>query len=113
MVFCSRGVDGQEQFGVIERFNANSPYARKHGDSQEVMLGNNAFLVLQNYVESERSVLQLFRQDIAATVEEKLTESYPNLNTTRVTRAIAAWCDKKAPAQSEKEAPARSIKIRM
>ncbi len=113
MTLCSRSVDGEQQFGVIERFDLNSPYARTEGESDEIMRGNNAFLVLQNFVESERSVLDLYRKDIAATVEEKLTEMFPQLNNKRVVRAIVARCDGQVPVQAEKEAPAKSIKIRM
>jgi hypothetical protein len=113
MTLCSRSVDGEQQFGVIERFDPNSPYARTRGESDEIIRGNNAFLVLQNFVESERSVLDLYRKDIAATVEEKLTEMFPQLNNKRVVRAIVARCDGQVPVQAEKEAPAKSIKIRM
>jgi hypothetical protein len=113
ITLCSRGVDGAEQFGVIERFDPNSAYARAQGESDEIMRGNNAFLVLQNFIENERSVLDLYRKDIAATVEEKLTEMFPNLNNTRVVRAIVARCDGQVPVQAEKEASAKSVKIRM
>jgi hypothetical protein len=58
-------------------------------------------------------VLDLYRKDIAATVEEKLTEMFPNLNNTRVVRAIVARCDGQVPVQAEKEASAKSVKIRM
>ena len=113
MTLCSLGVEGKEKFGVIERFDPNSAHARVHGDSEEIMRGSTVFLVLQNFVENERSVLELFRKDIAATVEEKLTEMFPKLNPSRVMRAIVAQCGEPVPAQSEKVAPARSVKIRM
>ena len=113
MVLCSRGVDGKEQFGVIERFDPNSAYAKAKGDSQEIVRGSSVFLVLQNFAENERSVLQLFRKDIAATVEEKLVEKFPKLNSSRVVRAITARCGEQVQVQSEKEAPAKSVKIRM
>ena len=113
MQLCSRGIDGKEQFGIIEKFDANAPYARKHGDTDLQMTGNNAFVLLQNYVESERSVLQLFRKDIEATVEEKLSEKFPSQNHSRVVRAISARCETKVPVESEKEKPAKSVNIRM
>ncbi|HEY4415325.1 MAG TPA: hypothetical protein VGO57_06500 [Verrucomicrobiae bacterium] len=113
MTLCSRGVNNEEQFGVVERFDPNSPYARAKGDSQEIMRGNNAYLVLQNFVEGERSVLQLFRKDIAATVDEKLAGMFPKLNNKRVVRAITARCEGQVPVQSEQEAPAKNVKIRM
>jgi hypothetical protein len=113
MLLCSRDIDGQKQFGVVEKFDPNSPYARVHGDTDLQMTGNNAFVLLQNYVESERSVLQLFRKDIEATVEENLSEKFPGQNHSRVVRAISARCGNQVPVESEKEKPAKSVKIRM
>jgi hypothetical protein len=77
------------------------------------MTGNNAFILLQNYVESEGAVLQFFRKDIEAKVEESLTEKFPGQNHSRVVRAISARCGNQVPVESEKEKPAKSIKIRM
>jgi hypothetical protein len=113
MTICSRGVDGKEQFGVIERFEPNSAYARAHGDSQEILRGSNVLAMVKDFVENERTVLLLFRKDMAATVEEKLAEMYPRLNSARVVRAITARCDGVVPVQAEQETPAKSIRIRM
>ena len=77
MLLCSRDHEGKQQFGVVEKFDPQSPFARVHGDTDLQMIGNNAFVLLQNYVESERGVLQLFRKDIEATVEENLSEKFP------------------------------------
>ena len=62
---------------------------------------------------NERSVLQLFRKDIEATVEEKLSEKFPSQNNSRVVRAISARCGDQVPVQSEKEKPSKTVKIRM
>lgn len=113
MLLCSRDHEGEQQFGVVEKFDPKSPYARIHGDTDLQMTGNNAFVLLQNYVENERSVLQLFRKDIEATVEENLSEKFPNQNHSRVVRAIAARCGNQVPVESEKEKPAKTVKIRM
>jgi hypothetical protein len=112
MLLCSRDNEGEQQFGVVEKFDPKSPFARVHGDTDLQMTGNNAFVLLQNYVESERSVLQLFRKDIEATVEENLSEKLPGQNHSRVVRAISARCGNQTPVESEKEKPATSIKIR-
>ena len=113
MLLCSRDNEGEQQFGVVEKFDPKSPFARIHGDTDLQMTGNNAFVLLQNYVESERSVLQLFRKDIEATVEENLSEKFPNQNHSRVVRAISARCGNQAAIESEREKPAKNIKIRM
>ena len=113
MLLCSRDHEGEQQFGVVEKFDPKSPFARVHGDTDLQMTGNNAFVLLQNYVESERSVLQLFRKDIEATVEENLSEKLPGQNHNRVVRAISARCGSQVPVESEKEKTAKSIKIQM
>lgn len=113
MTLCSRGGDGGELYGVIERFDPNSAYARAKGDSQEIMRSDNIYLILQNFIENERDVLRLYRQDMAATVDEKLTDMFPKLNNKRVVRAIAASCEGQMPAQSKQEAATKSIKIRI
>jgi len=113
MTFCSRGAGEMLEFGVIEHFDPNSAYARAQGNSEEILRGNNAYLVLQNFIENERAVLQLYRRDIKATVEEKLAEIYPKVDATRVARAVAARCDGQIQVQVEKEASAQSIKISM
>jgi hypothetical protein len=113
MLLCSRDHEGEQQFGVVEKFDPKSPYARIHGDTDLQMTGSNAFVLLQNYVESERSVLQHFRKDIEASVEENLSEKFPGQNHSRVVRAISARCGNQVSVESEKEQPAKSVKIRM
>jgi hypothetical protein len=113
MLLCSRGISGKEQFGIIEKLAPDSPYARVHGDSDLLMTSNSVLLLLQNFVESERGVLQLFRKEIEATVEENLSEKFPNQNHSRVVRAISARCGNQVPVESEKEKPTKSVKIRI
>jgi hypothetical protein len=115
IALCSRGSDGNKEFGVLERFDPKSAYARTQGESEEIMRGNNAFLVLQNFVERECVVLQLYRQDIKAIVDEKLAELYPKQNLTRVVRAASALCQnqKRIEAEGEKQKSAQSVKIKM
>src|ERR1700728_3310682 len=115
MALCSRGSDDNKEFGVLERFDPSSAYARSQGESEEIMKGNNAYLVLQNFVEGERGVLQLYRQDIKGTVEEKLAELYPSQNLTRVARAVAALCQgkKQVEAETKEQKTAQSVRIKL
>ena len=113
MLLCSRDVEEKKQFAIVEKFDPRSQYARIHGETDLHMIGTNAFALLQSFVESERAVLQLFRKDIEATVEESLSEKFPNQNHSRVVRAISARCGNQAAVESEKEKPAKHIKIRM
>jgi hypothetical protein len=113
MLLCARDMEGKKQFAIVEKFAPRSQYARIHGETNLHMIGTSAFALLQFFVESERAVLQLFRKDIEATVEESLSEKFPNQNHSRVVRAISARCGNQAAVESEKEKPAKSIKIRM
>jgi isochorismate hydrolase len=109
----SRDTAQGKEFGIIEKFDPYSAYARAHGSAELQMTGRNAFLLLQNFVASERGVLQLFRKDIEATVEESLSEKFPGQNHSRVVRAISARCGNQVAVEGEKEKQSRSVKIRM
>ena len=114
MQLCSRVAEGgKQQFGIVENLDPQSPYARAQGDADLQITGNNPFVLLQHFVESERTLLQMLRQDIEATVEENLTEKFPGQNHSRVVRAISMRCGSKAPVESEKQKPAKNITIRV
>jgi hypothetical protein len=78
-----------------------------------LMTGNNVFVFLQGFVESERRVLQLFRKDIEAAVEENLAEKLPGQNCSRVVRAISALCKNQIMVEHEKKTQAQRINIRI
>jgi hypothetical protein len=112
MLLCSRDFI-EEKFAVIEKFDPHSPYARVHGETDVLMTGNNVFVLLQGFVESERRVLQLFRKDIEAAVEENLAEKFPGQNCSRVVRAISVLCKNQIMVEHEKKTQAQRINIRI
>lgn len=94
LLLCSRRTERGMEFGVVEQFAHNSIYAQANGNTDLLMTSNRAALLLQDYVEGERHVLQLFRKDIEATVEETLAERFPRQDHSRVVKAISARCEK-------------------
>ncbi|MGH7976386.1 MAG: hypothetical protein ACREC8_06960, partial [Limisphaerales bacterium] len=54
VLLCSRDIGEKKQFGVVEKFAPDSPYARVHGETDLQRTANNTFVLLQNYVESVR-----------------------------------------------------------
>lgn len=114
MLLCSREVEGIKYFGIIERFPPDSPYTRAHGETDLLTTSRNVFVLLQNYVESERTVLQLFRQDMEATVAENLSEKFPNQDHSRVVKAISARCVSQMPVEQNvpSEKQTANVKIR-
>jgi hypothetical protein len=115
ILLCSQGVGEKKQFGVVEKYPPDSPYARVRGETDLQMTGNSVFVLLQNYVESERGVLQLFRKDIEATVEENISKRFPGQNHSRVVKAISARCESQATVETNTshEKTARNVKIRL
>jgi|SRR5665213_584390 len=49
MLLCSREHESEQQFGIVEKFDPKSPYARIHGDTDLRMTGNNAFVLLPQH----------------------------------------------------------------
>jgi len=69
---------------------------------------------VQDYVESERRMLQLVKLNIEATVEEWLTERFPGEDHSRVIKAISARCRKCiSPAGQDVQPPRASQKVRI
>lgn len=101
------------EFGVIEKFAPHSAYAKIHGHAELQLTGRNAFVLLENYVASERSVLQSFRQDIEAIAEENIAEMFPGQDHSRVVRAISARCGTPATMEIKAQKSPQTIKIRM
>jgi len=79
-----------------------------------LLTSNNPSLLLQDYVESERKMLQLVKQDLQNTVEELLAEKFPAEDNSRVVKAIAARCSKCiSQAGQEIQPPRASQNVRV
>jgi hypothetical protein len=114
LLLCSRQTEQGTQFGIVEQFAHNSIYAEAHGNTDLQMTSNQAVLLLQDYVERERRVLQLFKGDIQASVEETLAEKFPSQDYSRVVRAISARCGTEASTKNEESLDGKqSPKVRV
>jgi hypothetical protein len=101
ILLCSRQTSDGKQFGVVEQFAHNSIYANANGDTDLQMTSNQAALLLQDYVQQERQVLQMFKQDIEASIEETLAHKFPGQDYGRVVKAISARCAGQKVGRSE------------
>jgi hypothetical protein len=116
LLLCSRRTEQGMEFSVVEQFAHNSIYAQTHGEKDVLMTSNQASLLLQDFIENERRIFQMLRNDIVATAEESLAEKFPKQDHSRVVKAISARCE--PPAQSENqqtmkaEQQARNVRIR-
>ena len=114
LLFCSRALEEGSEFAVFEKFDPNSAYAQAQGNPELLLTSNNPSLLLQDYVESERKMLQLAKQDLQNTVEELLAEKFPAEDHSRVVKAIAARCSKCiSQAGQEIQPPRASQNVRV
>jgi len=116
LLFCARGAGDDKEFAVFEKFDPTSAYAQAQGNPELILTSNKATLLLQDYVESERRMLNLVKQDLAATVEELLSERFPGENNTRVVKAVSARCGRCISGNGEAQLHPkldRSVKIRL
>ena len=114
LLFCSRALADGSEFAVFEKFDPNSAYAQAQGNPELLLTSNNPSLLLQDYVESERKMLQLVKQDLQNTVEELLAEKFPAEDTSRVVKAISARCGKCiSPAGQDVRPPKASQNVRV
>ena len=114
LLFCSRALDEGREFAVFEKFDPNSAYAQAQGNPELLLTGDNAVGLLEVYLESERRMLQLVKQNIEAAVEESLTEKFPGEDHSRVVRAISARCDKCiSPDGQDVHSPRTSPNVRI
>ncbi len=116
LLFCARGAGDGKEFAVFEKFDPTSAYAQAQGNPELILTGNKASLLLQDYVESERRMLNLVKQDLAATVEELLGERFPSEDNSRVIKAISARCGNCVAGNAQTQpAPKadRGVKIRV
>jgi len=115
VLLCARASETGKEFGIVEKFDPNSAYARAQGNSDVLLTSNNPHLLMQDYVENERAIHQLFRKEIEATVEESLSEKHPGKNLSRVVKAVGARCDKQTPTATRNDrthAITSNVKIR-
>ena len=114
LLFCSRTLADGSEFAVFEKFDPNSAYAQAQGNPELLLTSNNASLLLQDYVESERKMLQMVKQDLQNTTEELLAEKFPAEDNSRVVKAIAARCSKCiSPAGQDVRPPKASQNVRV
>lgn len=95
MLWCKRSVHGAEDYGVVERLEADSPLARAQGACSLQMTGLDAQTLLRNFLHEQREALGLYANDIVAEVTERTAEKYPGQNMDRVVKAVEARCAKK------------------
>lgn len=110
MLACKRSVEQKVEFAIVEHFDPNSPLAKAQGAYDVQITSNDPRTLLGDFIERQRSTLELYAGDIAALAQEKAAEKYPGQDLSRVVKAISQRCTKKisatqaiAPRQANKQ----------
>ena len=109
LLLCSRHTGTEQEFGIVEKFDPASAYARAHGDCELLITGNNMQLVLQDHIENETRMLDAFKNGVEAKVDEILSERFPGDNLNRVAKAVSAQYSKGASANTINNQPPKQV----
>ena len=101
LLFCKRFIEGEPEFSLIQRLDPESPLAKAHGVWQLQMASCDPRLLLQHFTEGERQVSQLYAQDMLAVAREAVEQKYPDLDLSRVIKAIAQRFAKKVSTEEQ------------
>lgn len=101
LLFCKRFIEGKAEFSVIQRLDPESALAQAKGVWQLQMTSNDARLLLQEFIESERETSQLYAQDLVAVACETIEQQYPDRDLSRVINAIGQRFAKKVSTEEQ------------
>jgi hypothetical protein len=108
---CDRAIKGAKEFAVIERFNADSPYAQANGAAEVLLVGDDPVLLVQEYAARAEHTLQFMASNLVAKAHRIVWARYASTSPVRVISVISEQCAQAASldeAKGEKEVAARN-----
>jgi len=88
ILLCQRGDD----FAAIERFPADSPYAKTHGAAQMLWEGDDAQAVAEAFQGDARLTLEFMASNLTAKAQKIVWEQYPDHRPDHIMTAITDRC---------------------
>ena len=108
IVLCKRDVVGGHEFAVVERLPADSALASAQGRFEVQHVGADPHALLRDFVNENRSTLQMYADDIVAQARETIEEKYPGCDMSRVLDAVSDRCTRQfTTKQAEKATQAQ------
>lgn len=89
---CKRIVAGVPEFAVIQTYPTNSPYAQANGDTELILAGPDAVVLVQNYAVAAQHTLQLIAGNLIAKAHKIVWARFANTSPVRVINAISEEC---------------------
>ncbi len=79
-------------FAVIQRFHANSPYAKANGNAELLLRGDEASQLVREFAAEARHTLRFMASNLVASAQRVAWEQFPEQNPGKVVRAISERC---------------------
>jgi hypothetical protein len=83
---------GGTSFAVIQRFQAESLYAKANGNAEILLRGDDASLLVREYAAEVRHTLRFMASDLVAKAQRVAWEQFPEQNPGKVMRVISKRC---------------------
>ncbi len=89
VLLCERG---PRDWAVIERFQADSPFARKQGQNHTLLEGKDAASLIEAFQSNARHTLAYLASNAVATAQQVVWEQFPTERAGEVVAAISERC---------------------
>lgn len=102
VLLCERQINGEKEFGIIQQFRDESPYAQANGSARVVLTGKDPALLVQDWIDNTAHTLEFMASNLIAKAHNVVWDRFARSNASRVVRAISARChDAASLSQSE------------
>lgn len=91
-VFLCRNANG-DQWAVIQKLQASSPYAQAHGATDILVKGIDASIVAREYMAQMRHTLRFMARNAEVKAQKIVWEQFPDDHPAKVIHAISERCD--------------------
>jgi hypothetical protein len=107
VLLCERRMNGEKEFGIIQQFRNESPYAQANGSARVVLTGNDAARLVEDWIDNTAHTLEFMASNLVAKAHKIVWNRFASSNPSRVVRAISARC-LEAASLSQGEAQTQS-----
>ena len=88
VLLCQR----ENEFAVIERFQADSPYAKANGNAEILMQGSDARQLTEDFNADARLTLEFMGSNLTAKAQKIAWEQFPDHRPGRIVAAVSNRC---------------------
>ncbi|HEX3628085.1 MAG TPA: hypothetical protein VH280_21955 [Verrucomicrobiae bacterium] len=92
ILLCERMTAEGKQYGVVERYDKESPFAHVNGNARVLLVGDDPLEVVQDCAVNAEHTLRFMASNMVARAQTIVWQRYANQNPARVIRAISDRC---------------------